>query len=205
MTTGTRGTAAWGSRGRCPVRHHQEAAQPAQLLLHRVAQIAHEMKAIRDLARLRRAAADAVGVRPVPITADDPNAGMDREPVGHRIGGAHREHIDDAAPLQVHEDRAEMLLPLLPGPVIDAHDAQGLVDVGWRGAAFDDAHHRVGADRHAQPGQQALAGAPAQRMTHQMHDDAQPMRVLARAAPRPPAIVRRRWRSRTGDCGTATD
>ena len=50
--------------------------------------------------------------------------GCDREPGGHGIGGAHREDIDDAAPLQVHEDRAEMLLALLPGPVIDAHDTQ---------------------------------------------------------------------------------
>jgi len=75
------------------------------------------MKPIRDLPRLRCAAADAAGVRPVAISADDPNAGMNREPGGHGIAGAHREHIHDAPSLQVHEDRAEMLLALLPGPV----------------------------------------------------------------------------------------
>ena len=53
--------------------------------------------------------------------------------------------------------------------------------------------------------QQAFAGAPAQRMADQMHDDAQPVRVLARAAPRPPAIDRAKMTVAHADCGTATD
>jgi hypothetical protein len=121
---------------------------------------------------LRRAAADAVGVRPVAITGADPNAGMDREPVGHHIGSAHREHIDDAAPLHIHEDRAEMLLALLPGPVIDAHDAEGVVGVGRRRAAFDHAHDGVGIHRHAEPAQQTLAGAPAERVPSSLYEPA---------------------------------
>jgi hypothetical protein len=93
---------------------------------------------------------------------------MGREPGGHGIGGADRKDIHHPASLQIDEDRAEMLLAFLPGPVIDAHDAQGFVDVWWRGAAFDEAHDGVGTHRHAQPAQQALAGAPPERMPDQM-------------------------------------
>jgi hypothetical protein len=133
----------------------------------------------RVLRHLRRAAADAVGVRPVAITGADPNAGMDREPVGHHIGSAHREHIDDAAPLHIHEDRAEMLLAPLRGPVIDAHDTQALVDIGWRGATFDDAQTVSALTTMFRRAKQAFAGAPTNAGSTRWTDDAHPERVLA--------------------------
>ena len=137
------------------------------------------MKAIGHLGGLRRAPADRVRIRPVAIAADDHNPRMRGEPGRHGIRRAHREDIHHAASLQIHENGAEMLLALLPGPVIDTHDAERLIDVGWRGPAFDEAHDGVGTHRHAQPVQQALAGAPAERMPDQMHDDSQTLRMRA--------------------------
>jgi hypothetical protein len=49
--------------GQCAVRHHEELAQPTELLLHGAAQVEHQMKRIGDLGGLRRAAAHAVGIR----------------------------------------------------------------------------------------------------------------------------------------------
>jgi hypothetical protein len=45
---------------------------------------------------------------------------MRGQPRGHGIGGTHRQHLDHPATLQVDENRAEVVLALLPGPVIDA-------------------------------------------------------------------------------------
>jgi hypothetical protein len=49
-----------------------------------------------DLRRLGHPAAHSIRVRSVTFTADDPDAGMGREPGRDRIGGAHGEDIDDA-------------------------------------------------------------------------------------------------------------
>jgi hypothetical protein len=114
----------------------------------------------------------------VAVAADDLDAGMGREPSRDRIGGAHGEHIDDAAALEIDQDRVEILLALLPRPVIDAQDTERRIGRGRRGAAFDEAHDGVGADGHSQPRQQAFTGAPTQGVTHQMHDGAQPVGVL---------------------------
>ena len=109
------------------------------------------MKAIRDLCRLRRAAPPAFGVRAVAIAADDRDAGMRGEPGRDGVGRAHREDIHDATPLQVDEDRAEVMLALLPGPVINAHDLQRLRRKRRRCRVLQQPQNRVIADRHAQP------------------------------------------------------
>jgi hypothetical protein len=143
------------------VRDHEESTLAVQFLLHGIAQIAHEMKAVGDLPRLRRTAAHAVGIGSVPIATDDPNRGMGLQPRGYRISRADREHINHVTPLQIDENRAEMLLSLLPRPVVDADDANRRVSGRRRGPACDSADHAVGADHHAEPTQQPLAGAAA--------------------------------------------
>ena len=89
------------------------------------------MKATGHLRGLCRAPADRFRIRPVAIATDDHNAGMRGEPGGHRIGRAHAEDINDTASLQVDENRPVMVVPLLPGPVIDADD---LEDTGAGGS-----------------------------------------------------------------------
>jgi hypothetical protein len=143
------------------VRDHEESTLAAQFLLHGIAEIAHEMKAVGDLPRLRRTAAHAVGIGPVPIAADDPNRGMRLQPRGDRISRADREHIHHVTALQIDENRAEMLLPLLPRPVVDADDANRRVSGRRRGRACDSADHAVGADHHAEPTQQPRTSAAA--------------------------------------------
>ena len=98
------------------MRDHKEPTLPTQLVLHGVAEIAHEMKAIGDLTRLGCAAAHAVGIRPMPIAADDPNRGMRLQPRGDRIRGADREHIDHACAATIRSAACRQLdLPLRVG------------------------------------------------------------------------------------------
>jgi hypothetical protein len=117
---GSRRRASPYGHHRGTVRHDEESPLPTEFLLHGSAQIEHQMESIRNLCCLVRPAAQGIGVWSVTVAADDPDAGMRREPRRARIGGAHGEHIDDAATLQIDQDRAEMLLALLPRPVIDA-------------------------------------------------------------------------------------
>jgi hypothetical protein len=60
----------------------------SQLLLHRVAQVADQMKAIRDLAGLWRAPTNALGIRTMAIAADRADARACGEPRRHGISGA---------------------------------------------------------------------------------------------------------------------
>jgi hypothetical protein len=175
---GSRRRTCAGGHRRGVLRHDEKSTLAAQFLLHGPAQIEHQMKSIRDLPRLGCPAAHSVGVRSVAVAADDLDAGMAPEPSRDRIGGAHGEEIHHTATLQVDQDRAEMLLPLLPGPIIDAQHTERRIGRGGRGAAFDEAHDGVGTDGHAQPRQQAFTGAPTQGVTDQMHDAAQPVGVL---------------------------
>lgn len=96
----------------------------------------HQVEAIRDFTAC--GAADTVRVRPVPVTADDPNARRDREPVGHGVGGTHREDIHHAAPLQVHEDRADNAAG--PSARPSHRCPRRAASCPRPGGAFDDAH-----------------------------------------------------------------
>lgn len=48
-----------------------------------------------------------------------------------RCHGAHRQNIHDQPSRQVHEDGAVVMLPFLPGPIIDPDDTQD-VRREWR-------------------------------------------------------------------------
>ena len=104
--------------GRGFVRHPEEGAQPTEFLLHGAAQVEHEMEAIRNLGGLRRATAYGLGIRAVPIAADDHDVGMGGQPRRHRIGRAHREDVHDLPTLQIHEDR-----PVMEGQLISARES----------------------------------------------------------------------------------
>ena len=61
----------------------------------------------------------------------------------HRIGRAHRKNVHDTPTLQVDEDRAKVVLALLPRPIVDPEDVYRLVGGGCRCAAFDHAENGV--------------------------------------------------------------
>jgi hypothetical protein len=100
------------------VRHAEEWAQSTELLLHGAAQVEHEMEAIGDLGGLWSAAAYRLGIRAVPIAADDHDVGMGDQPRRHRIGRAHREDVHDLSTLQIHQDR-----PVMEGQLISARES----------------------------------------------------------------------------------
>jgi hypothetical protein len=159
------------------VRHCQEAAQPTQFLLHRAAQIEHKMKAIGNLRRLWSAAANAVGIRPVAIATDHRDSGACREPLCETVRRACRQQIDDTPALQIHEDRAEVVLPFSPRPVIDADDPNDVAAGHVRGALFDAAQNGVIADRQAEAAEQSFATPSTQRVADQLNHVREATRV----------------------------
>ena len=79
---------------------------------------------------------------------------------------------------EVDQDCPEMVLALAPGPVIDAHDPQGVGAAGHRpGALFQDAQDRVVTHRHAEAAQEAFAAAASERVADPVDDVTQATRV----------------------------
>jgi hypothetical protein len=136
------------------------------------------MKAIGHLRGVRRATTDGIGIRPVAIAADDHNPGMRGEPGRHRLGGAHPEDIDDPAAGQVDENRPVVMVPLPPGPVIEANDLEDARRGRFHNKPLQQAENSVVADGHAQAGEQSLAAQPTQRMPDEMHHGAKSLRVV---------------------------
>ena len=114
-------------------------------------------------------------------------------------------HIHDPSPLQVDEDRPEMLLALLPGPIIDAHDLQDApAPLGTAAAPLQQAQNGVVADRHPQPMEQALTTAV--RPGH-ARPDARPCdtdRCGGPAPPRRPPTGPRKSPKRSARFGSAS-
>jgi hypothetical protein len=94
------------------------------------------VKAISDLAGLRRTAPGAFRVQTVPVPGDEFDVAMSAEPIGDARRRAIRKQIGDRAPLKVNKNGAEtMTLP--PGPVIDAHHAERLRGMTYPGRSFE--------------------------------------------------------------------
>jgi hypothetical protein len=92
--------------------HHLPGDPPdgAMLPLHggsqRVAQVAQDVPAVRDLAGLRGAGASPVGVRAGPVPGDHLDARVPPQPSGQRARLPIRQQVDHLVAFQVHEHRA---------------------------------------------------------------------------------------------------
>jgi hypothetical protein len=128
---------------------------PVERLGQGVAEVAQQVPAVGDLDRLRRAAADAVGVGAGAVTRDDLHAGVGPQPRPDGLRVAVGQQVDRAVALQVDDERA-VAPATAPGPVVDADDARRRGHRQRR--RLDQAQQRVAADRHGQPRRQAGAG-----------------------------------------------
>ena len=72
----------------------------------RVAQVAQDVPAVRDLAGLRGAVADSVGVGPGPVPGDHLDAGMPPQPGSQRARLSVWQQVDHFIAFQIHEHRA---------------------------------------------------------------------------------------------------
>lgn len=120
----------------------------------RIAQIAQQMPAVRDLDRRWR----AVGVSPRAVTGDDLDTRVRPEPSGQGLGLPIRQQVDDLVALEIDQGGA-VAVAAPERPVVDAQHP------GWRsnhrGLAHHQAQQRVRADRHGEPLGQPSAGLAA--------------------------------------------
>ena len=72
----------------------------------RIAEVAQQVPAIRDLDRLRRALPHAVRIGAGPVARDNLDAWVLAQPRGKRVGLTVGPEIDDRVALQIDEDRA---------------------------------------------------------------------------------------------------
>jgi hypothetical protein len=126
---------------------------PVKHVAQCVGRIDHEMPAVGDLHRRRRASANALGISARAVAADNSNAlPVLPQPGSQCLAGAVRQQVDDTAALEVTNDGA-VAVTTPPGPVIHPDDAGRRCDLA--AARADQPQQGVTADRHRQPSGQA--------------------------------------------------
>ena len=138
---------------------------------HRLGQITHQMIAVGDLHRRRRALSPAICIQAGPITCDDLDLGMRAKPSGKAAGRSVRQQVNHTWLLQVHQHRPVALL-LAPSPIVHAQYSY----LRLRPAAYSCLHsaqHRVRAPGHTETIQKSRSGKPTKRIPDQTDDLAQ--------------------------------
>src|ERR1017187_442710 len=105
------------------------------------------MKTIRDLDRLRSAAAGAVGIEPAPVTADHFCAGMRLQPSRKAIGRAIRQEVNGSVGFEIDQDGA-VSLAFAPRPIVNADGLHSSNGYGW--PKLHSPKNRIGTGSHAE-------------------------------------------------------
>src|SRR5690242_1084870 len=119
------------------------------------------MPAVGDLLSLRGSLSRCTGIHTGSVAADAPDARLLLEPSAQAFCGALGYQIHEAAPLQVHQDRA-VTMPFSERPIVDPDDPQS----GGHGSILcgylaNVAQEGLGTDAKPQSGGNPLSGAPA--------------------------------------------
>ena len=112
-----------GTGGQAP-QFRMDALQPA---LEHLTDVVQQVPAVGDLHRPGCCHRDAAGVFGRAVARHYLDGGLRAQPGRHRLGLPVGQQIDDAASLQVDDDRA-VGLPAAQGPVVDADDPRRLHD-----------------------------------------------------------------------------
>jgi hypothetical protein len=99
----------------------QEERLTAEEALPGVKEIFAQMPAVGDLSSGRSALSSTVGIGPRAIPTDNLDPRMRAQPLRHCRGFAIGEHINWAAPLEIHHERP-VTTAFLERPVVDADD-----------------------------------------------------------------------------------
>jgi hypothetical protein len=118
------------------------------------------MKPIDHLDRVRRTAANALGVELTPIPAGQCDGWMAREPGCDTLSRAIGQQVQHAMIDQVDEDRA-VLAAAPPGPLVDSHGDWGRCC--WKGGTAHQAPQRGRAGLIAQPSGESRTGLATKR------------------------------------------
>ena len=126
-----RGRRRGGFRHRWSRRHGrflQHLLFPRERPLQRRGQVLEEVETVRDLNGVGSSLAGSLRVGTAAVAGDDLDAGMLPQPLGQGLGPAVGEQVDDAAALEVHQDRP-ILLAFPFGPIVHpehpGHDRLG--------------------------------------------------------------------------------
>ena len=134
---------------------------PCERPLQRRGQVLEEVKTVRDLNGVGSSLPRALRVGAASVAGNDLYSGMLLQPLRQGLSPAVGEQIDDAAALEIHQDRA-ILLALPLGPVVHPEYPRRAVCGGRR--PFQSAQQRVAAGAHSQMVGETCAGFSAQRL-----------------------------------------
>ena len=138
----------------------------------------YQVPAVGNLDRSGAPLSGSLYISCTTIPRDDSDRGPCGEPSGNRCCLTIGQQIDDAASLQIADDRS-VLLTTLERPVIDTDYTRDLHR--QRRMAPDNAQQGVLADRQEQASREALPWPSAQRQAEMMHDTLQPRRAAGKS------------------------
>jgi len=142
-------------------RDRNPATPGTQHLIQGLAGILHQVEAISNLTRSRRALPCTFGIRLRPVSHDDLDAGMGAQPGRQGLGGPAFEEIDRTMGLEIDEDGG-VHLAAPEGEIIDAEDSWG-----WRqreDRATKQAQERIGTDGEASGASQTRSALASCRL-----------------------------------------
>jgi hypothetical protein len=123
----------------------------------RVAAVAQQMPAVRDLDGVRRAPGGSLGIGAGADNGRD--TGMLHQPRRQSVGTTVRQQVDNPSALEIAQDRA-VVMALAPCPIIHAEHPDRWDRPGITGT--DTVQQRRAADRHAHGGSVSGAGVAAE-------------------------------------------
>jgi hypothetical protein len=137
--------------------------QLLDLTLDRLGQIAHQVIAIVDLHRRRRAFSPALSIQTTAVTCDHFHSRMLAMPLGKARRRSHGKQIDHSSPLEIHEHGPVPLL-LPPSPVVYTQHPQ-LPLLGTARGRLHPPEYRISAGDHSHLLQQTRSRQSAQNIT----------------------------------------
>lgn len=168
------------NRGGIACQRLPDLANQLKSLLHRGEQrirtIAQHVPAIGNLPSQRSAFARTLGVAAGPIPRDDFRAGVGLQPGSKGRALPIRQQINNLICLKVDQYGA-VPLPLAPCPIVNAEDTRCTLAYLLTGP--DNPEHRVGADAHAQPLDEARTRFAAKCKTDRTLDITQAQRAAS--------------------------
>jgi hypothetical protein len=146
----------------------------AQLLFDGLPQVLYQVETVSHLPCLRRALPGRLGIEAAPVSTDNLDGGMFRQPGCRRLGGTILQHVDDFPTFKIHHD-GSVPGSLQPTPVVDTNDAKRLARKSRM--ALEVAKDSIVTLRHAKPSHQSLGRTTADSVSDQTRQLCHPTRL----------------------------
>src|SRR5450755_2507232 len=139
------------------------------------------MEPVGYLLRLRCSERRALGIKTATVARDRHDFGMLLKPFREALGGPLRKEIDDAAQVQIDQNRS-VVLAFTPSPIVDAQVANRECGWGLRRGLANAVQNGVITGGDGQPGEKSLARQAAGHVADQANDFCGPIRLATISA-----------------------